>query len=73
MKSTYYVRIKKDFAAALIEDLEKMDAIELLDNGVDTQVVSQKEEEEVKRRIAYYTTNPEQLTAWEDVRKMLNL
>jgi len=30
MPDTLYVRIKKDYAAAIIKDLQKLDAIELL-------------------------------------------
>ena len=30
MEETYHIRIKKDYASAIIKDLEKMDAVEVL-------------------------------------------
>ena len=31
MPDTYFIRIKKSYAADIIEDLQKMDAVELID------------------------------------------
>ena len=31
MSETYFIRIKKDYAADVIEDLQKMDAVEFID------------------------------------------
>lgn len=33
MNDTYFLRIKKDYAASVINDLEKMDAVELIDES----------------------------------------
>ena len=35
MAAEYHVRIKKEYAAAVIKDLEKMDAIEFFEPGAD--------------------------------------
>jgi len=32
MPETFHIRIKKDYASAIIKDLEKMDALEMLPN-----------------------------------------
>ena len=33
MSETYFIRIKKDYAADVIEDLQKMDAVEFIDEA----------------------------------------
>ena len=33
MSETYFIRIKKKYAADVIEDLQKMDALEFIDEG----------------------------------------
>lgn len=38
MALTYHIRIKKDYAASLIEDLEKVDAIELISQEDQQQI-----------------------------------
>ncbi len=71
MQATYHIRIKKDFAAALIEDLHKMEAVEFIcDKEADIEI-PQWQQDEVKRRIDYYDKNPQELISWEDVRKSL--
>ncbi|MCF2444457.1 hypothetical protein L0657_10865 [Dyadobacter sp. CY345] len=38
MQTTYHIKVKKDYAASVIEDLQKMDAIEIIRNNEEDQV-----------------------------------
>lgn len=71
MGDTYYIRIKKDYAISVIEDLEKMEAVELLNNNEfnvpDWQVQLGKEE------IKKIYKNPVLLTDWEKAKEELKL
>ncbi len=58
MPATYHIRIKKEYAAAIIEDLQKNDAVELVPEN-DAFEVPQWQKDEVRRRIAKYKNNPE--------------
>lgn len=60
MQHTYHIRVKKDYAAAVIEDLQKMDAVELMPAGTDTDV-PHWQQEEVRRRIEKYKNDPGQM------------
>jgi putative addiction module component len=73
MQTTYHIRVKKEYAASLIEDLEKMDAVEFIDSNEEEVEIPQWQMDEVKRRIDYYDKNPHELVSWEDVRKQLKL
>ncbi len=70
MHTTYHVRIKKEYAAALIEDLEKVDAVELLVDEENIEI-PQSQIDEMKKRIDYYDKNPHELISWDEVRKRL--
>ena len=58
MSATYHIRIKEDYAAAIIEELQKKDAVEFVaeEEAFD---VPQWQREEVRRRIDKYKKNPE--------------
>ncbi len=71
MHSTYHIRIKKQYAAALIEDLQKVDAVEFLVGQEEDTEISPAQLTEVKRRIDYYDKNPNELVSWDEVRKRL--
>jgi hypothetical protein len=71
MSATYHLRIKKEYAAALIEDLQKVDAVEFLTGQEEDIDIPQWQMDEVKRRIEYYDKNPHELVSWEEVRKRL--
>jgi hypothetical protein len=60
MSATYHIRIKKEYATAIIEDLQKKEALELIpeDQAFDVPLWQQ---EEVQKRIAQYKNNPELL------------
>jgi len=60
MSATYHIRIKKEYATAIIEDLQKKDALEFVAEE-DAFEVPQWQKEEVRRRIEKYKNNPELL------------
>jgi len=72
MSATYYLRIKKEYATALIEDLRKIDAVEFISVQEEDIDIPQWQMDEVKRRIEYYDKDPHELVLWEEVRKRLN-
>ena len=68
MEAIYHVRIKKEYAAAVIEDLEKMEAIELFEpeaNGLNLEI-PQWQQEEVYKRIAARKADPALLISREE-------
>ena len=67
MSLTYHIRIK-DYAASLIEDLQKMDAIELITENE----VPQWQMDEVNQRIKKYENKPELLLDEDVVFKILD-
>ncbi|TDE13167.1 addiction module protein [Dyadobacter psychrotolerans] len=68
MARTYHIRIKKDYAAALIDDLQKADAIEFISE----QQIPGWQIEEVDRRIEKYKNSPELLINEDTVFKILD-
>ena len=70
MSATYHIRIKKEYAAALIEDLQKVNAVEFIAEKDDIDI-PQWQMDEVKRRIDYYDKNSQELVSWEEVRTRL--
>ena len=55
MEETYHIRIKKDYASAIIKDLEKMDALEVLPDDIPQWHISV-----VNERMEEYRKNPSQ-------------
>jgi len=70
MPATYHIRIKKDYAAAVIEDLQKMKAVELLDDK--KEVIPEWQKKEVRKRVKEIEKNPSILVDEEVVFNMLN-
>lgn len=68
MSLTYHIRIKKDYVSSLIEDLQKMDAIELITENE----VPQWQMDEVNQRIKKYENKPELLLDEDVVFKILD-
>jgi hypothetical protein len=68
MPDTYHIRIKKEYAAAIIEDLQKMDAVEVLIDAntdiPDWQIEIGREE---LKNIASGNT---ELLPWDETRKI---
>jgi cell fate (sporulation/competence/biofilm development) regulator YmcA (YheA/YmcA/DUF963 family) len=71
MSVTYHIKIKKDYAASLIEDLQKMDAIDLI-KETEEEVVQDWQITTVQQRIEKYQNRPDLLVDEDDVFKMLD-
>ena len=71
MVTTYHIRIKKDYATAVIEDLQKMDAVELIPDE-EAYGVPQWQQDEVRKRIERYRQHPESAIDEETFVKMLD-
>ncbi len=71
MSATYHIRIKKEYAAAIIEDLQKKDAVELVPEE-EAFDVPQWQKDEVRSRIEKYRNNPELLIDEDTFFSMLN-
>lgn len=71
MPTTYHIRIKKEYANAIIADLQKKDAVELVPED-EAFEVPQWQKDEVRRRIEKYKNNPELLIDEDTFFKMLN-
>ncbi len=69
MSLTYHIIIKKEYASAVIEDLQKMDALEILPD--EAYSVPQWQIDEVRRRKAYYQAHPEELMSCEAALKQI--
>ncbi len=71
MPETYHIRIKKEYAAAIIEDLQKMDAVDLLvdenTNVPDWQI------ELGKKELENINTGNTELVQWTEAKKNLKL
>lgn len=74
MGTTYHITIKKEYAAAVIEDLQKMDAVEMIKEG-DDYVIPQWQQSVVEERMTAYYKDPAQATdfdsAMDDIEKEL--
>jgi hypothetical protein len=71
MSVTYHIKIKKEYAASVIEDLQKMDAVELIKETID-EIVPDWHITEVQQRIEKYKDNPGLLIDEAEVFKMLD-
>ena len=69
MHSTYHIRIKKDYAALVIEDLKKMKAIELLKTVVEAP---EWQKDEVRRCAKEVEADPSILIDEDVVFNILN-
>ena len=70
MSATYHIRIKKEYAAAVIEDLQKMKAVELVkeENGD----VPEWQKKEVRKRVKEIEKDPSILLDETVVFNLLN-
>jgi hypothetical protein len=69
MLTTYHIRIKKDYAASVIEDLQKMDAVEFIEDV--EAPIPQWQIEEIRRRKEYYRQHPDELINWNVAQQMI--
>lgn len=67
MQDTYFIRIKKDYAADVIEDLQKMDAVEFIDEeNID---IPQWQKDKVLAAKNKVEEDPSLLIDWETVKQ----
>lgn len=66
--TTLHIRIKKDYAAALIEDLIKVHAVEAVEDDDIVELTAQQKEA-LDKELDAVTANPEYLQKWEDVKQ----
>lgn len=66
--TTLHLRIKKEYAAALIEDLIKVHAVEAVGEEEAVELTAQQKEALDKELVAI-SANPAYLQKWEDVRR----
>jgi hypothetical protein len=67
MSEEYHIRVKKEYAASLIEHLRKEDAIELIDS--DDVDIPEWQKEAVRKTLRQIQENPALLQPWEMVKQ----
>ena len=67
MPDTLYVRIKKNYAAEIIKDLQKLDAVELLEEAP----IPAWQKKEVRKRLKDLQKNPSKLVSWNEATKKI--
>ncbi|MBD0278439.1 MAG: hypothetical protein ICV81_10825 [Flavisolibacter sp.] len=66
MHDTLHIRIKKEYAAALIEDLIKVDAIETVE-GESIELMS-VQKAALDKELQAIKDNPDYLQKWDDIK-----
>ena len=67
MPDTLYVRIKKNYAAAIIKDLQKLDAVELLEEAP----IPEWQKKEVSKRLKDLQKKPSKGVSWKEATKKI--
>jgi hypothetical protein len=67
MPGTFHLRIKKDYAAALIEDLIKLDAVETVQDDAIELTPAQKDA--LDKELEAVKNNPGYMLKWNDVKQ----
>jgi hypothetical protein len=65
--TTLHIRIKKEYAAALIEDLIKVHAVEAVEEEEAIELTAQQKEA-LDKELAAIAANPAYLQKWADVK-----
>ena len=65
--TTLHIRIKKDYAAALIEDLIKVHAVEAVEEDEPIELTPQQKEA-LDKELAAIASNPAYLQKWDDIK-----
>jgi hypothetical protein len=73
MANTYHIKIKKDYAVAVIEDLQKMEAVELLPDIENEFHVPDWQTELGKEEVKKISDNPALLSDWERAKQELKV
>ncbi len=63
MKGYYFLRVKKEYASEVIEDLQKLDAVEFLDS--DSNDIPEWQKKEVLARLNALNAHPESGVDWD--------
>ncbi len=66
-ENSYYIRIKKDYAGDIIKDLQKMDAVELLEEPP----IPEWQKKEVRKRLKDLQKNPTKSIGWDKALKKI--
>lgn len=69
MPDTIHIRIKKGYAAELIEDLIKADAVEAVEDDIVELTAAQKAA--LDKELVSIEQNPDYLLKWDDVKQKL--
>ena len=67
MPDTLFIRIKKNYAADIIKDLQKLDAVELLQEPS----IPDWQKKEVQKRLKDAKKNPGKLVGWNEATKKI--
>lgn len=67
MADTLYIRIKKNYAADVIKDLQKLDAVELLEEPP----IRGWQKKQVRKRLKELQKEPSKSVAWDDAAKKI--
>lgn len=67
MNDTLHLRIKKEYAAALIEHLKREDAIEIIEE--DMPDIPEWQKEAVRKTLEKVQQNPELLQPWDIIKQ----
>ncbi len=65
--STFHIRIKKEYAAALIEDLIKVHAVETVEQEEEIELTT-RQKEALDKELEAVAANPWYLHRWNDVK-----
>jgi hypothetical protein len=68
MEQTYLVKIKKEYASDVIEDLLQMEAIEVLEEPA----IPEWQKDEVRKRLQEAELFPEKLVSWDSAIGRIN-
>jgi hypothetical protein len=67
MGDTFHLRIKKEYAAAMIEQLKKDDAIEIIEDAISD--IPEWQKEAVRKTLAQVQQNPAVLQPWDVIKQ----
>lgn len=67
MPDTLYVRIKKSYAADIIRDLQKLDAVELLEEAP----IPEWQKKEVRKRLREVKKSSSKAVSWTEATKKI--
>ena len=66
MQEVYHIKIKKEYAAALIDDLIKIDAIESIET--ESAELPQWQKDALDKELLAIVENPDYTTPWNEVK-----